>query len=143
MLDAVKLRCGVPSAITVYDTEFKDLISDALEDMRTAGIPETLLEDKGANTNPRVLTAVSLYVKAMRGDDRTDTSDALEDMRTAGIPETLLEDKGANTNPRVLTAVSLYVKAMRGDDRTDTDMYLNLYHKKVFKLQLEPVQEVM
>lgn len=96
MLDAVKLRCGVPSAITVYDTEFKDLISDALEDMRTAGIPETLLEDKGDSTNPRVLTAVSLYVKAMRGDDRT-----------------------------------------------DTDMYLNLYHKKVFKLQLEPVQEVM
>ncbi len=95
MLDVVKLRCGVPLSITVYDTEFKDLIRDALEEMRTAGIPEKLLEDKGADTNPRVLTAVSLYVKAYRGDDRS-----------------------------------------------DTDKYLELYHKKVFKLQLEPDEEV-
>lgn len=95
MLDKIKIRCGVPSNISVYDSEFNELISDALEEMRTAGIPEKLLEDKG--------------------DD---------------------------TNPRVITAVSLYCKANRGDDRTDTDKYLDMYHKKVFKLMLEPEQEV-
>ena len=91
MLESVKMRCGIPAPITVYDNEFKDLIADAIEDMQTAGIPAELLEDKGEATNPRVLTAVSLYCKAMRGDDRT-----------------------------------------------DTEKYLDLYHKKVFTLQLEP-----
>lgn len=95
MLEKIKIRCGIPSSISVYDDEFKFLIADAIEDMQTAGIPAAMLEDKGDETNPRVLTAVSLYVKANRGDDRT-----------------------------------------------DTDKYMDMYHKKVFKLMLEPEQEV-
>lgn len=94
MLEDVKIRCGIPATITVYDQEFKELIADALEDMKTAGIPEDLLTDKGEQSNPRVLTAVSLYCKAMRGDDRSDTA-----------------------------------------------TYLDLYHRKVWKLMLEPDEE--
>lgn len=94
MLEDIKIRCGIPASITVYDTEFKDLIADAIEDMKTAGIPEDLLQDKGEDTNKRVLTAVALYCKALRGDDRSDTA-----------------------------------------------TYLDMYHKKVWKLMLEPTDE--
>ena len=94
MLEDVKIRCGIPATSTVYDQEFKELIADALEDMKTAGIPEDLLSDKGEQSNPRVLTAVSLYCKAMRGDARSDTA-----------------------------------------------TYLDLYHRKVWKLMLEPDEE--
>lgn len=73
-LNQIKLRCGIPETVTVYDDmELIPLIEDALEDMRTAGVPEWILEDKGDNTNPRVLTAVTMYVQGMRGSDRTDT----------------------------------------------------------------------
>lgn len=91
MLEKIKLRCGIPSAITVYDTEFQMLIDDCIEDMKTAGVPERLI------TN-------------FDGD----------------------------TDERVVTAITLYVQAMRGSDRTDTDKYIELYHKRVFKLMLEP-----
>lgn len=73
MVEQIKQRCGVPPSITVYDEEFSQLISDALEEMETAGVPKRLLADLGQDTNPRVLTAAACYVKAHRGSDRTDT----------------------------------------------------------------------
>ena len=94
MLESVKARCGIPASITTYDTEYQDLINDCIEEMRTAGVSASLLS--------------------------FDTS----------------------VNPRVLTCIVLYIKAFRGDDRSDTEKYLEMYHKKVFKLSLEPVQEV-
>lgn len=93
MLESVKARCGIPASVTVYDSEYQSLIDDCIEEMRTAGVPASLL-----------------------------SSD--------------------NVNQRVLTCIVLYVKSMRGDDRSDTEKYLDMYHKKVFKLSLEPVQEV-
>ena len=95
MLDQVKTRCGIPTSITTYDSEYQDLINDCIEEMRTAGVSASLLS--------------------------FDTS----------------------VNPRVLTCIVLYVKSYRGDDRSDTEKYLEMYHKKVFKLSLEPVQEVV
>lgn len=74
MIEQIKSRCGIPTAIKVYDDEFQQLICDALEEMRTAGVPESLLVDLDADTNPRVLTAVACYVKAYRGNDRSDTN---------------------------------------------------------------------
>ena len=73
MIEQIKARCGVPMEIRVYNGEFAGLIADALEDMRTAGVPSDLLADLDADTDPRVLTAVTCYVKAYRGDDRSDT----------------------------------------------------------------------
>ena len=74
LLNLVKARCGIPASVTVYDdSELQPLIMDALEEMKTAGVPEWILEDKGEETNPRVLTAVTMYVQGMRGSDRTDT----------------------------------------------------------------------
>lgn len=93
MLNQVKTRCGIPTSVTAYDVEYQDLINDCIEEMRTAGVPAKLL-----------------------------SSD--------------------NVNPRVLTCIVLYIKAYRGDDRSDTEKYLEMFHKKVFKLSLEPVSEV-
>lgn len=93
MLEEIKQRCGIPASVTVYDAEYTGLIDDCIEEMRTAGVPASLL-----------------------------SSDVV--------------------NSRVLTCITLYVKSMRGDDRSDTEKYLTMYHKKVFKLSLEPVQEV-
>lgn len=94
MLKKIKERCGIPASVTVYDSEYQSLIDDCMEEMRTAGVPAKLL-----------------------------SSD--------------------NVNQRVLTCIVLYIKAYRGDDRSDTEKYLEMYHKKVFKLSLEPVQEVI
>lgn len=94
MLEKIKLRCGIPSVIAVYDAEFQMLIDDCIEDMKTAGVPERLITDFNGTTDERVITAITLYVQAMRGSDRT-----------------------------------------------DTDKYLDLYHKRVFKLSLEPDEE--
>lgn len=93
MLSTVKERCGIPASVTVYDSEYQSLIDDCIEEMRTAGVPASLLSD-------------------------------------------------TSVNQRVLTCITLYIKAYRGDDRSDTEKYLDMYHKKVFKLSLEPVQEV-
>lgn len=94
MLESVKARCGIPASVTVYDSEYQSLIDDCIEEMRTAGVPASLLSD-------------------------------------------------TSVNQRVLTCITLYIKAYRGDDRSDTEKYLEMYHKKVFKLSLEPVQEVL
>lgn len=93
MLEEIKQRCGIPASVTVYDSEYQSLIDDCMEEMRTAGVPAKLL-----------------------------SSD--------------------NVNQRVLTCITLYIKAYRGDDRSDTERYLSMFHRKVFKLSLEPVQEV-
>lgn len=93
MLEQVKQRCGIPASVTAYDDEYTGLIEDAKEEMRTAGVPVALLSD-------------------------------------------------TSVNQRVLTCITLYIKAYRGDDRSDTEKYLDMYHRKVFKLSLEPVQEV-
>lgn len=94
MLESVKVRCGIPASVIAYDSEYQSLIDDCVEEMRTAGVPASLL-----------------------------SSD--------------------NVNQRVLTCIVLYVKSMRGDDRSDTEKYMDMYRKKVFKLSLEPVQEVV
>lgn len=94
MLSTVKERCGIPASVTVYDSEYQSLIDDCIEEMRTAGVPASLLSD-------------------------------------------------TSVNQRVLTCITLYIKAYRGDDRSDTEKYLSMFHRKVFKLSLEPVQEVV
>ena len=94
MLESVKARCGIPASVIAYDSEYQSLIDDCMEEMKTSGVPESLL-----------------------------SSD--------------------NVNQRVLTCIVLYVKSMRGDDRSDTEKYMDMYRKKVFKLSLEPVQEVL
>ena len=55
----------------MYNEDISDYIEDALEDMKTSGVPPDIL--KKDTDDPRVLTAVTLYVKAYLGNDRSDT----------------------------------------------------------------------
>lgn len=79
LLNIIKARCGIPESITVYDDgELVPLVADAIEDMKTAGVPERMLPESAsadaAGISPRVVTAITLYVQGMRGQDRTDTA---------------------------------------------------------------------
>lgn len=68
MLERIKTACGIASPITVYDEEIQGYMDDCLDDMRMAGV-NTLIDDM----NPGVITAVTYYVKANLGNDRSDT----------------------------------------------------------------------
>lgn len=92
ILDEVKFRCGIPAAVTVYDSsELISLIEDVIDDMRTAGVPEKLLPEAASGSsaaeadadsvNPRVKTAIVLYVQGMRGQDRTDSAKYIRSYR--------------------------------------------------------------
>ncbi len=88
MIELIKERCGIAAAITVYDDDIQSYIDDCKEDMTLAGVNEELIK--------------------------------------AEIPG-------------VITAVTLYVKANLGNDRSDTEKYMELYHKKLFRLtMMEP-----
>ena len=76
MLEIVKNRCGIAGSVIVYDADIELYIKDCLADMAASGVPERLL----VNTDDYegVVTAVSLYVKAYLGNDRTDTEKYLQ-----------------------------------------------------------------
>lgn len=82
LLASVKLRCGIPDSITIYDEpEMIPLIMDAIEEMRTAGVSSDLLPDTSAEewynsetaVDPRVITCIVFYVQECRGNDRNNT----------------------------------------------------------------------
>lgn len=74
MLEEVKSRLGIDSAITVYDSEIKSLIQAALSDMAAAGVPADLLEEDTESPDGRVLLCVTAFVRANYGDDRTNSA---------------------------------------------------------------------
>lgn len=74
MLDIVKIRCGFPPSIHEVDEDVQSYIDDAISDMLASGVSASLIASQTAS----VITAVSLYVKAYIGDDRTDTEKYLD-----------------------------------------------------------------
>lgn len=89
MLEKIKFRCGIVPEITVYDND------------------------------------IQLY-----------TDDCKKEMIASGVPATLTE----SDDERILTAITCYVRAYIGSDRSDTEKYLDMYHKKVFRLSLEGIE---
>lgn len=71
MLDKIKQMCGIAKEVTVYDNELVGYIADALIDMIHSGVPPDIANEN--TEDPRVLTAVALYVKTYLANDRTDT----------------------------------------------------------------------
>ena len=69
MLEEVKRRCGIAPGVKAYDSDIQLYIEDAEQDLVASGVPPDLVKDR----TPAVVTAVSLYVKALIGNDRTDT----------------------------------------------------------------------
>jgi len=74
MLDLIKQRCGIAPAVTVYDEDILMYIEDCQADMIRSGVLPHIAMQK----NPEVLTAITLYVKAYLGDDRSDTDKYLD-----------------------------------------------------------------
>lgn len=74
MLNQIKARCGIAEAVTVYDEEISSYIEDCKRDLLSSGVDASLIETK----QDGVLTAVTLYVKAYLGDDRSDTDQYLK-----------------------------------------------------------------
>lgn len=72
MLELIKKRCGI--SVGVYDAEIRDYINDCTEEMIASGVPPDMIEAE----NSQVLTAVTLYVKAYLGNDRSDTEKYLD-----------------------------------------------------------------
>lgn len=74
MLEQIKQRCGIAYSVAAYDIEIEDYINECIEDLISSGVPENIAK----SDNPAVITAITLYVKALIGDDRTDTQKYLE-----------------------------------------------------------------
>ena len=70
MLSIIKMRCGIAEAINIYDEDIEMYIEDCKDDMLASGVPAHLIAEK----KPGVITAVTFYVKANIGNDRSDTS---------------------------------------------------------------------
>ena len=70
MLERIKKRCGIAEQVTVYDDDIQAYIEDCLQDLRDSGVDDSLIQAQDC----RVLTAVTFYVKANLGDDRSDTN---------------------------------------------------------------------
>jgi len=74
VLERIKQRCGIAYGVAAYDIEIEDYISECIQDLISSGVPENIAK----SDNPAVITAITLYVKALIGDDRTDTQKYLE-----------------------------------------------------------------
>lgn len=76
MLELIKKRCGI--SVSVYDEDIENYITDCREDMLAAGVPAELFPENETEINKQVITAVTLYVKAYLGNDRSDTEKYLD-----------------------------------------------------------------
>lgn len=74
MFDIVKRRCGIASNVTVYDDDILLYMEDCKADMMASGVSEAVF----ACCTPEVITAVTFYVKAHLGDDRSDTEEYMD-----------------------------------------------------------------
>ena len=88
MLEIIKARCGIMKSITVYDEDIGMYIEDCQEDMKSSGVSERTIQSK----QKQVATAVTLYVKANIGNDRTDTEKYMELYRRKVFRLTLEEE---------------------------------------------------
>lgn len=64
-------------------------IEDAKIDMLASGVPAQIIDNNG---HPGTITAVTLYVRAYLGDDRTDTEKYLDLYRKRVFRLTLEDD---------------------------------------------------
>lgn len=98
MLTKIKKRCGIAESITVHDDEITSLIEAAKIDMKQAGVKSLVIlraydtveqakveamtdeeiKRQIKETNEQVLNCITCYVKAYRGNDRTDTDKYLK-----------------------------------------------------------------
>ncbi len=67
----IKKRCYIYSDI--YDEEIESLISAGIIDCIQSGVSKDVFEKKENNYDDQVINCLVAFVKANRGNDRTDT----------------------------------------------------------------------
>ena len=100
MLQIIKQRCYIVT--DVFDEELKSLISAGKIDCIQSGISEKVFEqDENGNYDAQVLNCITAFVKAHRGNDRTDTEVYMkmyESIRNKMTQESDYADKGGGHN---------------------------------------------
>lgn len=74
MLNKIKKSCGIAQMVTVYDEEIQDLIQSAKADLMAGGVIKEVI----TSDIEQLLNAITCYVKAYRGNDRSDTEKYLK-----------------------------------------------------------------
>ncbi len=75
LIGTIKRRLGIAEIVDVYDQDIALYIKDCQLDMLVSGVPESLAM---SNDHEGVATAITLYVSAYLGSDRTDTEKYLD-----------------------------------------------------------------
>lgn len=97
MKDIIKKRCYIMNS--VYDAEIESLISAAIIDCIQSGISKDIFEKKeDGKYDAQVLNCITCFVKANRGNDRTDTDKYMKMYESYRDKMTLESDykKGSN-----------------------------------------------
>ena len=89
----IKKRAGYSEALTAFDTEIQDAMEAAITKMLAAGVPEDLFVAEDP-IDKRIIIAITSYVNAYCGQDRTDTNKYLK-LFSDGVKNLQLEDGGA------------------------------------------------
>ena len=89
MLEKIKLRGRWKSKI--FDPEIESYIQAAIVELQLAGVKEELIQEE----NELVLNAITCYVKAYIGTDRTDSSKYLGMFENLKMKLTFVKPKGA------------------------------------------------
>ena len=76
MLNEIKKRCYITT--TIYDDEIQSLINSCILDCIKIGIDKKVFEEENGKYNDLALNCITNYVKAYRGNDRTDTEEYLK-----------------------------------------------------------------
>lgn len=71
MLEIIKKRCYIMT--NVFDDEIESLISAGIIDCIQSGISEKVFEKKNNEYDNQVINCLVAFVKANRGNDRSDT----------------------------------------------------------------------
>ena len=67
-----KTTAGIPESVTVYDERISDLIDDAVIEMRTGGVPQSVIDEGAAP----VISCIAHYVCYELRGDTGETKDA-------------------------------------------------------------------
>lgn len=89
----IKTRAGYSEAVTAFDNEIRDNMEAAVTKMLAAGVPESMFVDEDP-IDKRIIIAITHYVNAYCGMDRSDTP-KYERMFSAAVKNLQLEDGGA------------------------------------------------
>lgn len=71
MLEIIKKRCYIMT--DVFDDEIESLISAGIIDCIESGIDSKKFESKDGKYDDQIINCLTAFVKANRGNDRTDT----------------------------------------------------------------------